>query len=231
LVSLDGSDDVDLYQFHTTGPNIHISATVTPTSETYLEGAQNAGGSCSAGSNFNSLVVRDLRLELVDSSGSTVASMNAQGAGAAETLVYTTGNSTGPYIVRMLGDAADNVQLYDLSMSALNVDNDLPVQLSATPNEVILRETQVLEVQVVHSGPANATQVTLDVAFTNPLIVDSAYFTQGSGSVNWTNHQVTVDIGTLSGNGQAAIAIEVHHAGSGTGTATAQVTRAEADPI
>jgi hypothetical protein len=116
-VSIDDNGDIDWYSFSVTGAT-NVTAQVTPIGFTYLEGPQNANGSCTAGTNFNSLVLHDLAVSLVGTNGSTVlASANSTGVGEAESVSWEL-PSAGTYYVRVNGSATDNVQLYQLVVTA-----------------------------------------------------------------------------------------------------------------
>ncbi|HRC85749.1 MAG TPA: matrixin family metalloprotease [Thermoanaerobaculia bacterium] len=118
-VSIDDNADVDYYRFTVTGAT-SVSATVTPIGFTYLEGPQNNDGSCTAGTNFNSLVLNDLGVSLVDTNGTTVlTTANVNPAGTAETATFALPGA-GNYYVRVFGGSSDNVQLYRLDLAASN---------------------------------------------------------------------------------------------------------------
>ncbi|MFT5259398.1 MAG: hypothetical protein ACI9J2_001880 [Saprospiraceae bacterium] len=88
---------------------------VTPRGSTYLSGPQNADGSCSAGTNFNSLIESDLGVELRGQSGVNVlTSANSAPAGSVEqTSNISLNEGAGTYFVRVFG-AQSKAQLYDL---------------------------------------------------------------------------------------------------------------------
>ncbi len=231
LLSIDGSSDVDVFAFHAPAPNAQVAIDVTPIGETYLEGSQNSNGSCSDGSNTDSTTASDLGIEILDTNGAVLTQANTQGAGAAETLTFTAGESLGPYYIRIHGDGSDAIQLYHLSARAVEISNDLAVSLTASPSKVVLGETQTFQVNVRHSGPGDAEDVVLAITLTEPLIVDAAQLTEGTGSVTIANHSVMVDLGTLSGLTEATLVVETHHVSPGTGTFTATVSKAGSEPV
>jgi len=116
--SVDDDSDVDFYRFTAAATGRKVSITLTPTGATYLEGSQNANGSCTAGSSFNSLTLNDIGFELRDTNGTTVLSTrNANAAGIVETLSDYVLAGTGPYYIRIFGGSANNVQMYSLQLT------------------------------------------------------------------------------------------------------------------
>jgi hypothetical protein len=85
-VSIDGTSDTDLYRFTMTAAG-RASVLLRPTGQAYLEGPQNANGSCTAGTQFDSRIQNDLQVQLLDVDGSTVlATASVQPAGVNELL-------------------------------------------------------------------------------------------------------------------------------------------------
>lgn len=117
-VSVDDNGDVDYYRFSVQDTSRHVTVTVAPRGTTYLEGEQFGSGACSAGTPFDSRSLKDLAVELIGPDGvSVLATANAAGAGATETLgPVALSTSRGPYYVRVFGGAEDTAQLYDLSV-------------------------------------------------------------------------------------------------------------------
>lgn len=132
-VGLDADGDVDFYRFGVSGGSLALSVTARPVGSSYLEGGQNADGSCSSGVTYNSAAVLDLRLEVRNSNGSTVlASANANGVGAAETisgLQLPAGG--GPFFVRVSAvNKTNNNQLYRLEMALAEMAPPSPPTLA-----------------------------------------------------------------------------------------------------
>jgi hypothetical protein len=79
--------ETDFYRFTVDQPRL-INVSVTPVGTTYLNGVQNANGSCSAGTNLNALNQHDLVLAVAPPNGTGIGTayitVNAQAAGAAE---------------------------------------------------------------------------------------------------------------------------------------------------
>jgi len=116
--SVDDNSDVDYYSF-TVSETSTLTAALTPTGTTYLDGVQNPDGSCSPGTNFNALTVSDLKIDVLDTDGSSVIeTADSNGPGVAENLLVTL-SAPGTYFVRVeqQGTAVDNVQIYDLQLN------------------------------------------------------------------------------------------------------------------
>lgn len=116
-VSVDDETDDNFYSFTVLGLTA-LDVTVTPTGFTYLQGPQNANGSCTAGTNFTSSAQNDLAVEVLDTDGTTLLdSVDATTAGNAESLTAVALPGAGTYFLRVSGSTANAVQLYDLSAS------------------------------------------------------------------------------------------------------------------
>ncbi len=128
-LSIDDSTDLDHYSF--TGsttqqvtvriiPSDPIAPT-DPNVDTYLEGAQNTDGSCSAGTDFDPTTQQDLILDLIGTNGTTVvASAPVQAAGVTEQIVNFQLPANGTHTIRVRGGAADRAQLYRMEVLLVN---------------------------------------------------------------------------------------------------------------
>ena len=112
FVSIDGSSDVDFFEYSLTGPG-QVTVTVRPVGETYLQGPQTQG--CNSGSPFNPLLSSNLSLTLFDSKGNQIAFANDTLAGESETISMPV-IASDSVVVRVAG--VGNVQLYELSVTA-----------------------------------------------------------------------------------------------------------------
>ena len=132
-LSIDGSSDQDFYSF-VAPANSQVSVTLTPTGSTYLDGPQNSNGSCSAGSNFNSLIENNLGMELRGQSGSNVlATANSRPAGVQETITNRLlSEGSGRYFVRITG-SRDRTQMYNLSISVSSDGTTAPTDDDCSP--------------------------------------------------------------------------------------------------
>lgn len=115
-VSVDDDVDGDLYRLHRTAPG-RLDAVLTPVGFTYLSGPQNNTGSCSAGTSFNSLTIHDLRLRVLDASLVPLATVDANGAGAGESLSELMLPAAGDYFIEVTGDSSNAAQLYRLDLT------------------------------------------------------------------------------------------------------------------
>ena len=117
-LSIDDNTDTDVYGF-IVDAGAAVDATITPMGATYLSGPQNGDGSCSAGTNYNSLIVQDIEVRVLDMNGSTVlAAADLNGVGQPEVLDdIALSSGAGTYYVEITGDATDVAQLYRLSMT------------------------------------------------------------------------------------------------------------------
>lgn len=116
-VSSDDNSDVDYYSFSTVAPDRGVTATMRPIGLTYLNGSQLGDGSCSAGTNFNSLVAGDLGVEVLDTDGATVlASSTTNGAGVVE-IATAALPAADTYFIRVVSGSNNTVQLYELDVT------------------------------------------------------------------------------------------------------------------
>jgi len=118
FVGIDGNSDVDFYSFTGIG-GTEIDIVMTPLGFTYLEGPQNANGSCTPGTPFDALRLNDLEITLFDTDGTTVlASASSAAIGDPESITDFTVPASGTYFVRVMG-SVDQVQRYQLEIAPL----------------------------------------------------------------------------------------------------------------
>jgi hypothetical protein len=124
-LSIDGNSDTDFYSF----PAV-VTQQVTvriipsdpilpndPVNDTYLEGAQLAGGACSAGTAFDPTTQQDLVLDLIGPNGtSAVVSAPVQAAGVTEQITTFKFTTSGTHYIRVRGGANDRAQLYRMEV-------------------------------------------------------------------------------------------------------------------
>lgn len=115
-LSIDDNSDVDYYKF-----NANVGATVTvqvspqgPSS--YLNGAQNSNGSCSAGTSLLPLVVQDIVVGIYRGTSTTpIIVQNANLAGSAEAILNFAITVSDVYAIKVsTASLTDDVQLYTL---------------------------------------------------------------------------------------------------------------------
>lgn len=119
--SIDDDGDPDLFAFEL-GDSSALSASVTPIGYSYDKGPQT--GNCSTGDPFNSLILQDLKLELLDTDGTTVLSTaDNTAAGLAEEISNVTVDfGAGTYYLRATGDTSGVAQLYSLDVTVVSND-------------------------------------------------------------------------------------------------------------
>jgi hypothetical protein len=122
LLSLDASGEADWFSIDLADPRL-VDITVTPVGNTYLNGPQNQNGSCSAGTNENSLAAADLMITSYKSNGVTVLrTTNNAAAGGVETvsgLMCASGTS----FFKVTADGSPTKsQLYRLTVTVRNTN-------------------------------------------------------------------------------------------------------------
>jgi len=130
--SSDDNSDVDWYRF-TAGFGQQVSITLDVLGMTYLDGPQNGDGSCSPGSQINTLDDNDLAIRLYDSTGTQLlAEAASQPAGVDEIIPNTALPGSGNYYIEVLSGSSNAVQLYDviINVSVLSI----PVLSVTEPN-------------------------------------------------------------------------------------------------
>ncbi|HSF18026.1 MAG TPA: matrixin family metalloprotease [Vicinamibacteria bacterium] len=132
-VSIDDNSDGDFLSF-TAAPGTLLDVTLSPVGATYLSGSQNMGGSCSAGTNFNSLIQNNLGVQVLASDGSSVLAMSTSSPiGVAESVNDVDLGSGGTFFVNVIPGFESAAQLYQLS---LNVQ-----PFCTTPNQSLSAQT------------------------------------------------------------------------------------------
>jgi hypothetical protein len=117
-LSVDSNTDTDVFSLiAAAGTTLDVS--LTPTGMTYLSGPQNGDGSCSAGTNYNSLIIQDLEVRVLDVNGTAeLAAADLNGVGQSEVLDdVELSSGAGTYFVEITGDSTDEAQLYQLSLT------------------------------------------------------------------------------------------------------------------
>ena len=166
-VSIGNSNDIDIYRFQISSAR-QLSITVTPTPQAaYLEGIQNANGSCSSGTSFSPTNRQNLSIRVIDTDGTTVmGSSDTAVIGQVETLSNIQLLETGQdYYVEITGGGensgdANNAQLYALHLelvdpSAVQLSNFTITQESCEPNNGVADpgETITATIDISNIGP------------------------------------------------------------------------------
>jgi hypothetical protein len=185
-LSADDNSDIDFYKF-TVPAGKWAGVTMTPTGTTYLAGAQNGDGSCSAGTSFNALIINDLGVDLRGTDGATVlATANSGGAGVAETIAPTSLGGAGTYFVRVFAGGVNNVQGYQLAVTI----SDQPV--NATINDVAMAEGNSGTTNAnftVSLSAASASTLTLNYATANGTAIGGATSTQSNTASHYHSYE------------------------------------------
>ena len=177
-LSIDDNSDVDYFRI-TTVPNREVTIRVIPSDPvsfgtTYLEGAQNSDGSCTAGTPFDPTNRQNLTIELLAADGTTVlATSDSAPSGASEEITGFDLLDGGNYFIRVDGDNANAAQLYRLEL--------LVEALPDAPLVKIVGQTLIDESNVPANGfpdPGETIQLALDVA--------------NNGSIDATDLQATL---------------------------------------
>ncbi len=164
-LSIDDNSDIDYYSL-SLPLGARLSVRVIPSNRVYLEGGEDGQG-CSAGVTFNSSIVHDLSLTLLDQTGRTLATADDSPAGETEEFDQLSVPGEGLHFLRIAGDDADAAQLYRLEVEIL------APAVAVTPGEVRIAseshapandriepdETIELEITLSNSGSMTARNV------------------------------------------------------------------------
>lgn len=225
-LSVDSTTDSDFYSF-SASQGSQATVTLTPTGSTYLNGPQNPNGSCTVGTNFDSLAQSDLAVEIRGQSGANVlGSADANGAGFAETITdVALPEGAGTYFVRTSG-LNDFNQMYDLSVSLSSSDADLAIAKADSVDPVFTGATLTYTITALNNGPGTATGVT--VTETLPAGVPSV---STNGCTEDPNGIPTCTLGSINpGASKSYTATVTVTAGPGTISNTVGVASTSTDP-
>lgn len=157
-ISIDDNSDEDWFQFNLTEAK-KVDINLTPVGFSYLSGPQNTNGSCSPGTPANSLAVHNLGFQIIDADMTTVlATVNANSAGAAESISDFLLETSGTKYIRVFGDATDDIQLYNLEIT-LKSAVALTLVKSAAPNPVPVGQPLTYTLRITSTGANTATNV------------------------------------------------------------------------
>jgi len=129
--SIDDNSDVDYYRL-TTGEPVTMIVSLAPQGGSYQYTAQNAGG---GGAFFNADAVLDLNFRIIDSTGSTVVSVDNTPAGSSE-FVSVELPEVGDYAIIIDSENTNNIQLYGLTVSfaTLDIPDECPADMNGDGN-------------------------------------------------------------------------------------------------
>ncbi len=171
-LSIDDNSDTDFFRISATSgqrltvrviPSDPISPGTTP--NTYLEGAQNDDGTCSAGTAFDPTTRKNLNLALLASNGTTVlSSAPAQPAGTAEIISSFVITTTGNHFIRVNAGTEDTAQLYRLEVL---LENSTPATVTLS-NLTRTFTGSPLPITVTTAPTGLTTSVTYNASATVP---------------------------------------------------------------
>ncbi len=122
-LSMRNASDVDVFAISVPN-NARVSVTASPVGFTYNQAGQ-SGGSCPSGSPFDSLVIADLELAVLDGGGGTLESMNETASGEAETIADLDLPGPGTHYVRVsAASATGSSQIYQLHVTVTEAPSD-----------------------------------------------------------------------------------------------------------
>lgn len=196
-LSIDDNSDMDFFSFTVPVSNSYsVDISITPTGRTYPEGPQNADESCSAGTDFDSLRVHDLGLELRTATA-PLATSNTGTEGSGESISGYKLSGTGPYYIRVFGDASNSVQAYELSIT---IDDTVTSAFAFSTDTYFVDEDQgKLVVSVSRTGDT-AAEESVNFATTDDSAVGGIDFISAAGTLNFAPGQVsgTFDVTVLN---------------------------------
>lgn len=115
-LSIDDNSDVDFFKIEVLGGQ-RLQGEVVPGEGSYAEGGE-SGDACSAGASFDSGMIHDLALELLDRDGATVLrEVDREGPGVTEELENFEFPQSGTYFVKVRGGSRNAAQLYELHLT------------------------------------------------------------------------------------------------------------------
>ncbi len=137
ILSIDDNADADYFLLNLNA-NGSVTATVTPRGFTYQEGTQTQA--CNSGNNYDALNQVNLGIQILDSSGSVLQTVNDNGTGQAETAIANV--PAGAAYVRVFGGSENTIQSYTLNIS-VDQGIEFPAELTllTTPPSLIAPDT------------------------------------------------------------------------------------------
>ncbi|RYD59873.1 MAG: matrixin family metalloprotease, partial [Verrucomicrobiaceae bacterium] len=200
-LSIDDNTDIDFYSFAaalTQQVTVRIIPSDPilpgdPVNDSYLEGAQNVDGTCTAGVAFDPTTQQDLILDLIGPNGTTVvAAAPTQVAGVTELIAAFKFTTAGTHYIRVRGGTNDRAQLYRME-----------VLLEGVPPSPALTVTAKRLLAESNSGangvPDPGETVQMGVTLTNTGTLTANNLTVGiSSSADVTVFSAAVGFGTLA---------------------------------
>ncbi|MEM0895285.1 MAG: Calx-beta domain-containing protein [Verrucomicrobiota bacterium] len=190
-LSIDDNSDTDFFSFNVPSANAYAATvTVTPVGESYLAGPQNGNGSCSAGTTYDSLRIHNLGVEL-RAGATSLATANAGDVGIAETIEGQALTSSGPFFIRVFGDATNDVQAYELRVEIAQFTSDI-YALSSTSYSVEETGGNLL-VTVVRGGDTDESS-SVQISTTDGSAVAGVDYSSTSATLGFSAGQATATV-------------------------------------
>jgi len=214
-LSIDANGEIDYHAFGT-GQIFLANVTLTPQGTTYDSSTQNDDGSCNSGNSVNSLAAADLAFDIRTAADANITTVNATGAGVAETISGVLLSPAGTYLVKVYeNDSPTTSQMYTLTISTpttptVAASDTLPNYVSLTwtniPNSTgytVKRNTVNSEAGAVTVGTP-ATNAFVDVgAPDNHTLFYFVYATQfGTSKLVGSDSGFAKCSGDLNNDGQ-----------------------------
>ncbi len=191
--SIDNNTEQDYFRFTIDAPRI-VNISLIPVGSNYANYPQNSNGSCQTGpNNENSLTIRDLAFDVINSAGLVQISMDGSGIGLGENLNGLLLSPAGNWTIRVRSTTndSDNVQMYSLVISGVSTPtmsasdgtfNDrVRVQWSAITNAT--------EYRVLRNTSTNKLTATLIASPAAPTLQHDDFTAVGG-----TTYQYWVDV-------------------------------------
>lgn len=171
-LGIDDDGDTDYFSFNAVSGSL-LSVRVIPSSESYLEGEQDVStGSCTSGTIFDSSVLQDLSVAVIDVDQSTELALAAGfPAGSTEGIGSLPLAQTGTHYLRVSGGNANANQLYRLEVDVTTPEVAVVVD-SVVLNRELFRgqngapdpgETVEFDITLRNLGELAATNVQADL--------------------------------------------------------------------
>ncbi|MCY3007183.1 MAG: tandem-95 repeat protein [Planctomycetota bacterium] len=209
-LSIDRSEDTDVYLF-TVGSAKLKRVTLIPVGKQYDVGPQ--GGQPTT---VNTLVNRNLSVQIERLNGEVVAVANSSPAGLPE-ILQSPNLTPGAYFLRVLAGAAGETQMYSLKFEAYAKTSTGPILIGVQPNNSELIENG--SVRTV--SPRELTFRFDDAQIIDPATVSGIRVTRAGGDGSFGLPSVSTDFGT---NGKVDVQLTARNA---TDSLRINVTRAD----
>jgi len=139
LLSIDDSSDLDFYSFSLSSTE-EVTVSVVPMGQIYPSEGEQGGGGCDASApNYDGIQVHDLKVQLLDSSSTVIATADVGGDGDSEQIEMNLAADT--YTIEIQGNrSTDAIQLYGLWLTAEGYRIEPPTpRVAGAPSMITLQ--------------------------------------------------------------------------------------------